>query len=76
MPPTEETRERRQSEFELDRLVQWREQVEKHIAATDANIKALQDERNHALKWGIITLGASVIGMGSWIFNFVTGHLK
>ena len=47
------------------------------LAKTDERIGALQEERNHALKWGIATLGAAVIAMGVWIFNQVTGgHIK
>lgn len=40
-------------------------------------VAAMQAERDHALKWGIVTLGAAVISMGLWIFNLFTGgHLK
>lgn len=47
------------------------------LAKTDERVGALQEERNHALKWGIATLGAAVIAMGVWIFNQVTGgHIK
>ena len=47
------------------------------LAATANDIKALQDERNRALKWGIMTLGSAVVAMGYWIFNAITGgHLK
>lgn len=74
--------ERRQSELELDRLTQWRIQAEAHLLATDtelatlrkdtaARIKALEDERNHALWWGIITLGTSVLGLVTWIWSFI-----
>lgn len=41
------------------------------------DIEALQDERNRALKWGIMSLGTAVMGMAYWIFNQITGgHLK
>lgn len=46
-------------------------------AATAKDIEALQDERNRALKWGIMSLGGAVMGMAYWIFNQITGgHLK
>jgi hypothetical protein len=63
-------------EVQLALIKQWREQVEAHMIATDLRIKELADERTAGLKWGIITLGLGILGMGSWIFNFVTGHLK
>lgn len=50
--------------------------LEDHLKATDAKVAALEDERNKAMKWGIGVLGAAVLGMGSWIFNFITGHMK
>lgn len=50
--------------------------MEKHIRTTDAAVVALRDERDRAMKWGVITLGATVISMGVWIFNFVTGSLS
>lgn len=64
------------TETQLALLVQWRESVEDHIKATDAAVLALQDEHTKALKWGIATLGAAVIAMGSWMWSFVIGHLK
>ena len=63
-------------ELVLDRMVEWRKQAEAHLAATDARITALEAERNHALKWGIIALGTAVIGMAAWIWNIVAGHIR
>jgi len=71
-------------ETDIALLVQKQAQMEEHIKATDealikecgenaAAIKALQDERNKALIWGIITLGTMVIGMGGWMIKiFIT----
>lgn len=40
-------------------------------------VAAMQAERDHALKWGIVSLGVAVMSMGTWIFNLFTGgHLK
>ena len=58
--------------------------TEVRLALLDAELKSLRsavselkDERNHALKWGIVTLGASVISMGVWVTNlFIGGHIK
>ena len=38
-------------------------------------VKALKDERDRALMWGVLTLGAAVIGMASWIWNFIVQHI-
>jgi hypothetical protein len=52
------------------------EAFEKHQEVTDKRVKALEDERNKALIWGIIALGGAFLGLASWVFNFFTGHLK
>ena len=59
-----------QSDIDLALLTQWRETVERRLKDNEAATKALADERNNALKWGIMTLGAAVVGMGTWIANF------
>lgn len=64
------------NEIDLDRLMQWRVTVEDQIKETNDAIKALQDERTKALKWGITVLGAAVMAMGSWMWSFVVGNLK
>ena len=47
------------------------------LLETRRDIAALQEERNKALKWGVMSLGTAVMGMAYWIFNAVTGgHLK
>jgi hypothetical protein len=41
------------------------------------DVEALQEERNRALKWGVMALGSAVMGMAYWIFNAITvGHFK
>jgi hypothetical protein len=52
------------------------ERIELHLTATDTNIKALQDERNNVLKWGVIVLGTAVIAMGTWIAQFFIGRIR
>lgn len=63
------------TETQLALLKQWKESVEAHIASTDAAVKALQDERTKALKYGITTLGSAVLAMGYWMWDFVTRHV-
>lgn len=63
-------------ETDIELLKQEQEQINRHLVAQDQAIKALEDERNKALRWGITVLGAAVLAMGSWIFNLVTGHVK
>lgn len=47
------------------------------LAETKLTVKALQDEQNKTLKWGVMALGSAVMGMGYWIFNAVIGgHVK
>lgn len=63
-----------ETEIELLKMEQAR--INQHLGAQDEAIKALEDERTKALKWGITVLGAAVMGMGTWIFNLVSGHVK
>ena len=49
--------------------------LEEHLERTDKQLKSLQNDRDNALKWGIMVLGTAVLSMASWIFNAVTkGH--
>ena len=52
-------------------------ELEKQFAVQKAVLDAIKSERDGALKWGIMALGAAVIGMGTWIVNLFTGgHIK
>ena len=42
------------------------------ISKTDSKLKALEKDRDNALKWGIMVLGTIVISMGSYIFKLLT----
>jgi hypothetical protein len=47
------------------------------IADLKKGLESLQKDRDSAFRWGIIILGTAVIGMGTWIFNFIiNGHVK
>ena len=52
------------------------QQTEKRIEDLEALVKSLVNDRERALRWGIMALGAAVLAMGTYIFNLVTGHLK
>ena len=64
------------TEIQLARLLEWRAQVERDLQEVNADLRALQEERTKALKWGVGTLGAAVLAMGSWMWNFVVNHIK
>jgi hypothetical protein len=51
-------------------------EIEKHQEKIDEEIEALKDERNKALKWGIMTLGTCCIALAGWLFQFLAGHPK
>lgn len=64
-------------ETQIALLVAGQKALEDKIAEMKSEVTALQDERNKALKWGVVTLGTAVSGMAYWIFNAVTGgHFK
>lgn len=50
--------------------------LQEHVDRLERQVNGLVGDRDQALKWGIIALGTAVVGMATWIFNFVTGHLK
>ena len=52
------------------------EKTDKRIKDLERMVDSLMTDREKAMRWGILTLGAAVIAMASYIFNFVTGHLK
>ena len=43
--------------------------MERDLEEEKDKIKAIQAERDRALKWGVMTLGAAVISMVVWISN-------
>lgn len=52
-------------------------ELEKQFALQKALLDGIKSERDGALKWGIMALGAAVLGMGTWIVNLFTGgHIK
>lgn len=54
-----------------------KEEAEEALAIANAKLAALEDERNKALKWGVITLGSAVISMVVWIAGKVMGgHIQ
>ena len=65
------------TETQIALLILRQKEVENDIAEARAAIVALQEERNKALRWGVMSLGTAVIGMSIWIFNAITGgHIK
>lgn len=65
---------KREAEADLKRVT---EKAESDNRANADKIAALEDERNKALKWGVMTLGSAVLGMVVWISNKVIGgHIQ
>ena len=46
--------------------------LEDHIQRSDSKIKALEKDRDNAIKWGLMILGTAVVSMASWIFKLIT----
>ena len=46
--------------------------LEDHLNRSDSKIKALERDRDNAIKWGLMILGTSVVSMASWIFKLIT----
>ena len=47
--------------------------MERDLEEEKDKIKAIQAERDRALKWGVMTLGAAVVSMVIWISNKIIG---
>lgn len=52
------------------------EKTDKRIKDLERMVESLITDREKAMRWGILALGGAVLAMASYIFNFVTGHLK
>ena len=52
-------------------------ELEKQFVIQKAELDSLMGERDRALRWGIITLGTLLMGMGTWIVTLITsGRIK
>lgn len=51
------------------------QQMDQKITQLEAQVESLRADREKAMRWGIMSLGAAVLGLGTWIFNFITHHL-
>ena len=52
------------------------QETDKRIKDLEALVASLITDREKAMRWGILTLGAAVLAMASYILNLVAGHLK
>ena len=50
--------------------------TDKRIKDLERLVESLIADREKAMRWGIMALGGAVLAMASYIFSFVTGHLK
>ena len=54
-----------------------KQEADDKLSAATKQIAALEDERNKALKWGVMTLGSAVLGMAYWIIDKIAGgHIR
>ena len=52
-------------------------ELEKQTLIQKESLDTLIGEKNSAMRWGVIALGAAVMGMATWIVNlFTAGHIK
>lgn len=52
------------------------EKTDQRIKDLERMVESLVSDREKAMRWGILTLGAAVLAMASYMVNFVTSHLK
>ena len=46
--------------------------LDDRLSRSDSKIKALEKDRDNAIKWGLMILGTAVVSMASWIFKLVS----
>lgn len=46
----------------------------KRLDDLEAQVMELRADRDKFLRWGVITLGMSVVALVTWIFNLITRH--
>jgi hypothetical protein len=51
-------------------------QLHSEVNQLRRELDALKSERDRALLWGVMVLGAAVLGMGTWIFNLLASKLR
>lgn len=50
--------------------------LQEQVKTLMAIVQGLQKDRDSALRWGIATLGAAVLGLGTWAFNLLIQSSK
>jgi hypothetical protein len=61
-----------QDQRDLNRDMKYEiEGLHKDVAVLQKALDSLQKDRESAMKWSFIVLGTAVIGLLTWIFNFV-----
>ncbi len=58
-------------------MLEWEiDALRREIADLRGSLDELNNDKDRFMKWGIMALGAAVVGMGTFIFNFVFSHIK
>ena len=52
------------------------EKTDQRIKDLERMVESLITDREKAMRWGILTLGAAVLAMASYMVNFITSHIK
>ena len=52
------------------------EKTDQRIKDLERMVESLINDREKAMRWGILTLGAAVLAMASYMVNFITSHIK
>lgn len=50
--------------------------LQEKIKNIEEAVQSLTKDRDSALRWGIVTLGAALIGLGSWVFTLFENAVK
>lgn len=50
--------------------------LQEQVKSLSTIVEGLQKDRESALRWGIATLGAAVLGLGTFIFSLFVNSVK
>lgn len=51
--------------------------LREHVKVLEDTVREMRKERDELMRWGLLTLGAGVVGMAMYIWNLLTaGRIK
>lgn len=76
MPPMEGVRNNLSHETR-EAMQEWEiAALRRELVELKETVDTLNADKEKAMRWGLVVLGTAVVGMATWIFNFIFSHIK